>query len=323
MSGNHTHGLLGTLLSESRSSGSQISLSYSTNLSETSSSQPRSELEDTIALGPVDESEELAFHCFPKLPNELRLRVWNYVCFRPRYIDLFTRSTSYRFPELNLKDWVPFQYLSHSLPPALLHACKESRIEGLKHYELDFGTSQVAHAGAVKAAVTCDPRIYIHWGIDIPCLIWTYGQNQGQTEFLFEDLSANRPKLQCLALDSKNLQYDWHFWPSYPNLKEVILYWLPSNMRPVEFDQQPLTISFKDIVANLVGAKGPRTKAQRALIRGSQNIRQEMNYYDEEEERLVHEVCSCAGEEGMCTHPKKWHRPTIKHKRMCLTPRGI
>ena len=58
---------------------------------------------------------------FPKLPIELRIKIWGYTLPDPRIIDANA-----------LDDLIRINYP----PPVALHVCKESRQENLKNYSL-------------------------------------------------------------------------------------------------------------------------------------------------------------------------------------------
>jgi hypothetical protein len=69
------------------------------------------------------------FELFPKLPPELRLRIWGYTIL-PRVIDLIYDQERDQFLSFN------------SMVPAILHVCRESRMVGLEVESLKptFGT---------------------------------------------------------------------------------------------------------------------------------------------------------------------------------------
>ena len=71
------------------------------------------------------------FHLFPKLPEAIRQRIWHQAAFVPRVAKIHEKpSTSFgsntpKHGECNT------MIQSKTRPPALLHACKESRALGL------------------------------------------------------------------------------------------------------------------------------------------------------------------------------------------------
>jgi hypothetical protein len=67
---------------------------------------------------------------------------------------------------------------SFSAVPSILHACKEAREVGLRHYSLEFGREVLTGnldlaIGAAKRwpKLTIPPKIYINWAVDIICPI--------------------------------------------------------------------------------------------------------------------------------------------------------
>jgi hypothetical protein len=66
------------------------------------------------------------FHCFQELPVEIRLKVWRETCRVHRIVEIIC----------NLKRPKWNKFASRTPAPALLHACQEARMEGLRHYEM-------------------------------------------------------------------------------------------------------------------------------------------------------------------------------------------
>jgi hypothetical protein len=66
----------------------------------------------------------------------------------------------------------PFFYKSSCPAPIILHVSRESRLEGLKHYKLDFA---VKHEGYYRQSqpvtLTAKPTIYFNWKVDRLCII--------------------------------------------------------------------------------------------------------------------------------------------------------
>lgn len=69
------------------------------------------------------------FHLFPMLPSELRIQVWNLALSVPRVVTVSCkkerRNGYWRFTK---------SFVSHTAVPALLHTCRESRLEGFLTY---------------------------------------------------------------------------------------------------------------------------------------------------------------------------------------------
>jgi len=110
--------------------------------------------------GPV----KLVFTCLPKLPAELRPRVWKYTCCVTRNVDIWVNPIYINIHEDGGSRSRPYQFVSKCPPPAVLHVCKESRTEGLKHYTLDFSsTIEITAFNLALFTVSSAPRIYFNW----------------------------------------------------------------------------------------------------------------------------------------------------------------
>ncbi|KAH8786333.1 hypothetical protein F5882DRAFT_123013 [Hyaloscypha sp. PMI_1271] len=79
--------------------------------------------------GGVGNRSGRVFTKFPKLPPELREKIWKEHCgdYEPRVVDLWLKESS---TEDNLI------YCTHSRAPAILHTSSEARHIGLQHYDL-------------------------------------------------------------------------------------------------------------------------------------------------------------------------------------------
>lgn len=88
------------------------------------------------------------FHLFSKLPKELQTLIWKTVAFHERNLMIFAPSLGWQ-PEdpyvseedMDAVEFEAYKYISPMPIPALLHATKEARVEGLKHYSRCFNTS--------------------------------------------------------------------------------------------------------------------------------------------------------------------------------------
>ena len=161
-------------------------------------------------LGQPDITNFLStFTPFPKLPVELRLKIWKYGC-------LFTRNVDIRAKEISgivckYTDEVAHYFHSYAPPPPLLHICRESRSEALKHYQLEFGTTfEYELAGvAPEVAISTPPRIYINWAVD---RIWVFCPDSLLEENeLHPDESPRFQKLfnRCCKMKLRSLA--WNF----------------------------------------------------------------------------------------------------------------
>ncbi|KAM3085958.1 hypothetical protein ACMFMG_003009 [Clarireedia jacksonii] len=116
--------------------------------------------DNLLRLVPYD--KDATFTLFSSLPPEIRDRIWMFACYnvtrnicvRREYIATYPEQTS-----------AGVKYGCRSIPPAVLHASKESRMEGLKHYALELeyfykGSSLDPDAYFVPA------KAYINWSVD-------------------------------------------------------------------------------------------------------------------------------------------------------------
>jgi len=76
----------------------------------------------------------------------------------------------------DLSTWNPYALYSSTNVPPLLHTCHESRVEGLKYCDLDFGsTFKFENSGTDKKfpnmEITLPPQIYINWIVDRICIM--------------------------------------------------------------------------------------------------------------------------------------------------------
>jgi hypothetical protein len=141
-----------------------------------------------------DEDISFTFTCFPRLPAELRMRIWEFACFIPRNVCIDIDEVL--MTKLNDQDsqWATeiVAWRSDSDIPAVLQVCQESRSEARKHYSLELGTEYTkyintgtnltthpwqhrnsgyipvrTHRRTVRAyTITVDPEIWINWDVD-------------------------------------------------------------------------------------------------------------------------------------------------------------
>jgi hypothetical protein len=76
-----------------------------------------------------------SFHLFPMLPSELRIKVWNLALSLPRVV-----TVSCERERLSLTRRFAKAFISQTAVPALLHTCRESRLEGFLTYKPMFKT---------------------------------------------------------------------------------------------------------------------------------------------------------------------------------------
>jgi hypothetical protein len=184
-----------------------------------------------------ENAEEPKFECFPKLPLELRLKIWKALCFIPRNVGLWAKPLGADdfwndFGELERL----FKFVTNLGAPAILHTCREAREEGLKYCTLAFGDDRWGHVPALAAHVhfPLDPKFYFNFDIDVPCLV-------PSNDPTFSDVLRKMPKnvarqdirLNILAVEAKWLSRAVRKAPSIARnlralgMKELVLYWPP------------------------------------------------------------------------------------------------
>ncbi len=117
------------------------------------------------------------FTLFPKLPTELRLKIWKEACLFEEIIDVHTvfkeRISSQpvgrrRDNLINLL----FTYSSRSCPPpTVLHISQESCEVGLDHFSSHLYTKSNILLGSEFVSFTALARIYVNPEIDILCIL--------------------------------------------------------------------------------------------------------------------------------------------------------
>ncbi|KAH7419382.1 hypothetical protein BKA64DRAFT_15632 [Cadophora sp. MPI-SDFR-AT-0126] len=110
------------------------------------------------------------FVSFPRLPAELRVRIWKFVCFEPRNVDIQTFQRGHvisaippvaPFPGFGPQIQLHSYFSQTKLPPAL-HVNQELRAEALKWYKLSFGREVVDRG----FTITFPPKIYVNFEVD-------------------------------------------------------------------------------------------------------------------------------------------------------------
>ncbi|KUJ24156.1 uncharacterized protein LY89DRAFT_727191 [Mollisia scopiformis] len=131
------------------------------------------------------------FKCFPKLPIELRLKIWDHALPDEHVIEVLWNETTWSFAT------------DCAIPPAL-HACSESRTNMLRHYTcLEFNTSMLYEDDEPQAD-NCIFRTYIDFTTDIlylsyaSCALERAGWNFRHFLTQLQEIS---PDLQHIAFD--------------------------------------------------------------------------------------------------------------------------
>lgn len=200
--------------------------------SDTSSIASNETNEDT---GSVVEAEQKTrtFTCFNELAPELRLRIWKFACFLPRNVCVETDKKLMERLKNNLTPdyWVDrVAYHSNSDPPAVLQACRESRLEAQKHYSLEFGTNvtfsiRTGHHSSLRSYnITVPPVVWINWDVDT---VWMPHVPWGEDHEHHDDLAKlfDAKGLKSLALNIPWGNTDTLYTvPAGGRLQELILF---------------------------------------------------------------------------------------------------
>lgn len=125
------------------------------------------------------------FHLFPLLPSELRIKVWNLALSVPRVV-----TVSCEKEILNRTRRFVKSFASKTAVPALLHTCRESRLEGFLTYAPVFKTD------------TSPIYTYISFEHDtIQCM-------DSMLEYIGEE---EVERVQRMILEVKDMAYFGHF----------------------------------------------------------------------------------------------------------------
>jgi len=177
------------------------------------------------------------FTCFQKLPPELRIKIWKYAAFQPRWIIIGTKGSHHQ----NMHNSAYFLHLFYPSRqvPSLLQANKESRAEGLTVYKFVFDDDHSSTRSwdlvfrglglwpilqpplqGLTVQLSIGTPIYINWATDI--LVF---RNLGLTtcyepirEYVAAKIKAGN--LQNLAIDVSHIPRTLH-WPGIAAIRSV------------------------------------------------------------------------------------------------------
>ena len=124
------------------------------------------------------------FTCFPKLPIELRIKIWGNACSATRNVDI--RAKQFVMPGDCFENHYLYYWYSSCAVPAVLHVSKESRTEGLKHYKPDFATHreiEMEDPISLTMSISTPAQVYINWNNDRLCLIDPYSLDEWDVYF--------------------------------------------------------------------------------------------------------------------------------------------
>ncbi|KAI1497705.1 hypothetical protein F5X99DRAFT_357576 [Biscogniauxia marginata] len=150
-------------------------------------------------------SQPSSFTLFSFLPAELRLQIWRLSCHQ-RVVEVFY-------------DHENDKCTTTATPPAVLHACHESRSEALRIYKLSFGTN--SH----------EPRIYFCHESDTLYLPRPPSMGYSDDSRSFTELVQDADDIVNLAIDhvSPTIRRPWETYnkyalmQSFPRVREVYL----------------------------------------------------------------------------------------------------
>lgn len=145
-------------------------------------------------------------------------------CFVPRNVGITVRERG----ELALENgrerrFLTYSYHSTSPRPPILRVNKELRQEGLRWYDLSFGTSM--KSGSVT--YIHPPKVYINWKVDWICLM---SSHVALRDYHHSDISflalCTQNKLQALAINLELTSWLAHARMStfLRNVKDVVLF---------------------------------------------------------------------------------------------------
>jgi hypothetical protein len=197
---------------------------------------------------------------FPKLPIEIRLKIWEYDCFFTRNVDIWAKNI--KGVVCDETGEVAHYFHSYTSPPSLLHVCKESRFEALQHYQLEFGTTckYTIRGVAPEVTILTSPRIYINWVVDRICAFnpdTFQGECLSDESVRFKEL-LNRcceMKLRSLAWNYFSLDFQvFEFVDQAMTMEELIIFsdarWtFPKQCRPAgEFEFEDMQKPERDVL---------------------------------------------------------------------------
>lgn len=165
----------------------------------------------------------MEFSYFPKLPIELRMKIWK-LSWLPRNVTVIVHSRrSY--------EWLQFHLFGSRTPvPSALHVCRESRAEASRIYKLRFDTDTRNYPESYRSAKYAFwtwPRVYFSYKMDNVHFYWgrmppsRQGAITPHENLTFVDLA----NIRSWSSDEYPLTMDSLFDEVrlYNNLKEVVL----------------------------------------------------------------------------------------------------
>jgi hypothetical protein len=177
-----------TAFQPSKPSGTFVCLQDASNMTDPTSSTSASAVDAAITP-----EEQLKFELFPKLPPELRLKIWNLVP-EPRVVDVIFK-----------RDHRKNNYKFLATFPAILHVSQEARTEGLRRYQ---------QVSKTKWALN---GVFFDFETDILCFSGTANESQKN---LFSRKFKDLAKVRNFVVDGWT---DFRQIGSFTGLKKLIL----------------------------------------------------------------------------------------------------
>jgi hypothetical protein len=203
------------------------------------------------------------FTLFPRLPIELREKIWKEACNEPRVIDLWACAVGQVIGNAHkleqLFAGIPFAYRTYQIDPAVLGACQPSKTVGNRHYELSFGTKfdgyddGFGYGPGAEIIIQTPSLTYVNWKSDIICPVPTNSNSWSDVrleEMMYVDLQNDhyRHRIRRIAIEVLEVQWAIGLLLKSSYLEEIIFYIAPSGLEDLSYDdERPITIEFDDL----------------------------------------------------------------------------
>ncbi|KAH6723020.1 hypothetical protein BKA61DRAFT_4528 [Leptodontidium sp. MPI-SDFR-AT-0119] len=212
-------------------------------------------------IQPCPAEQQRTFTCFPKLPVEIRFKIWKLLAPEPRNIDVGVPKHDNRFFG---GAWASNSHRSHyhtaelRRVPQILHVNHEARSLTLESYTLEFG---IPVSGLSQQVYLSFPAgIYVNWERDMICPIAVNEFKATWQAEIFE-----HPQIRNLALNVRELLnplkelrsdgcLDIHSLLGMPKLEEVLFYYSEASPQRagVVNAARALRLEFEDLDESLI-----------------------------------------------------------------------
>lgn len=162
----------------------------------------------------------LDFTWFPNLPLEIKCRIWELAANLERDVVITVVKSKHQIRESgNPTTYWTFHYKSKRAPPAILHASQEARREGLRYYDISFGTEFEIGTNSSLTTITNEPRIYVNFKFD---RLWLDLGSDRNVKYWTHFFTFGVQRVAIYATSARMLPPP-ESWLQYP-LKEITLY---------------------------------------------------------------------------------------------------